>query len=245
MVDTAAKAPLSSSSIFIPQESYAVPKHLPYPILDGGEELKLMKDGFLPIGWSRDGKFAFATEPSDEACGCYFFTIAVQDMISDKVLWSWSYSSDTEGNDTDRSSMDLRKLWKQKQAEFTRQLNRYQINPISFEQVMSLPIREQGNLFTFSLKNQTIEQDGFDRVALTKLYRKLNGGSDKVLFSNDYLSGDSYSGIMSNGICGYLRSPYESRIALLYYDKSWGYEGPPHVISVTPVGADISINGSK
>jgi hypothetical protein len=90
-----------------------------------------------------------------------------------------------------------------------------------------------------------VEIDGFDRVASTRMVRLFNGGSEKLLFSRDYLKGGTYTGIISNRIAGYLNSPYENRVAILYNDKSWGYEGPPHVISVQPVGADISILYNK
>ena len=29
-------------------------------------------ENFYPVGWSKDGKFAYYLEPVDEACGCYF-----------------------------------------------------------------------------------------------------------------------------------------------------------------------------
>src|SRR5688572_4978733 len=48
---------------------------------------KLMTENFYPIGWSRDGKFAYLVEPPDEACGCYFAEIVIVNLKTDKVLW--------------------------------------------------------------------------------------------------------------------------------------------------------------
>ena len=48
---------------------------------------RLYVDGFYPIGWSRDGKFAYYIEPVDEACGCYFAELIIQDLRTDKIVW--------------------------------------------------------------------------------------------------------------------------------------------------------------
>lgn len=40
-------------------------------------------ENFFPIGWSKDGKFAYYLEPVDEACGCYFGKLVIVDLKND------------------------------------------------------------------------------------------------------------------------------------------------------------------
>lgn len=55
---------------------------------------QLMPETFYPVGWSRDGKFAYYLEPVDEACDCYFAKLFILDLKTDRVLWSFNYSSE-------------------------------------------------------------------------------------------------------------------------------------------------------
>lgn len=225
---------------FIPHTSYSIPSRLNYPYPDDGEELETMKDGFLPIGWSRDGKFAYATEPSDEACGCYFFKIFVQDMVTDEILWSWSYSSGVDES-TQNTGTTLEQVWLKMQKEFSQKLNQYQIQTVRYDRVTKLPLQENGKLIKFDIRNRFGNLDQDYRVAYTKIYRTISGAPEKLLFSGNFGNSSDYLGVLSNGIAGCLRSPFENRVALLYFEKNWGYEGPPHVVSVHPIGADISL----
>ena len=61
-------------------------------------DLEFLEDKFYPIGWSKDGKFAYFVEPADEACGCYFGTFVIQDLKTDKVLWQHRHVSDEMGS---------------------------------------------------------------------------------------------------------------------------------------------------
>lgn len=60
------------------KERYFVPSELKYcPQSD-----EYLFDKFYPIGWSKDGHFAYITEPADEAAGLYFFKFRIQDRKS-------------------------------------------------------------------------------------------------------------------------------------------------------------------
>src|SRR5260370_31030695 len=51
-------------------------------------------ESFYPIGWSKDGKFAYYLAPVDEACNCYFAKLLILDLKTDKVLWEFNYKSE-------------------------------------------------------------------------------------------------------------------------------------------------------
>jgi hypothetical protein len=47
---------------------------------------QLVPESFYPIGWSRDGNFAYYLEPVDEACGCYFAQLFILDLKTYRIL---------------------------------------------------------------------------------------------------------------------------------------------------------------
>ena len=106
----------------------------------------VLREKFYPIGWSKDGKFAFYTEPADEACGCYFAELIIQDLRTDKVLWRKDYSSENGGADT------LRKYWAKNQKEFSRKLAQYGIKAEKTLTLSESPVQYQKDVLTPEIK---------------------------------------------------------------------------------------------
>jgi hypothetical protein len=61
-----------------------------------------------PLGWSPAGLFAYAYEPPDEACGCYFFRVIVVELPSAHVVWEMSHDSGEN-----LPPFDLEELWRE------------------------------------------------------------------------------------------------------------------------------------
>ena len=58
-----------------------------FPDYFGKQEYEqLLNNDLFPIGWSRDGKFAYVEEPVDDACGCYFAEVHIVDLRTDRSL---------------------------------------------------------------------------------------------------------------------------------------------------------------
>lgn len=106
-------------------QTYAVPRELPINSLvrrtfpsyfnRHNRYQSLMTESFFPIGWSKDGKLAYYVEPVDEACGCYFAHLVIQDLRTDKIIWEFKYdqSEEAEQNTGEMRGPDtIRKLWK-------------------------------------------------------------------------------------------------------------------------------------
>ena len=96
---------------------------------------QLLPEGFYPIGWSRDGKFAYYAEPPDEACGCYFAELVIQDLRTDTVLWK--FKNDPEGRTNSKGEIiddDMRKLWQRNQKLFSQKLREYRIIPLAVKE---------------------------------------------------------------------------------------------------------------
>ncbi|HUR97872.1 MAG TPA: hypothetical protein VMZ26_07335, partial [Pyrinomonadaceae bacterium] len=85
----------------------------------GGPMQRLYADGFYPIGWSRDGKFAYYSEPVDEDCGCYFAELTILDLRTDKVVWEFvNKPNDRLDHKGEVIPDDMRKLWARNKVLF-------------------------------------------------------------------------------------------------------------------------------
>ncbi len=100
------------------------PKQLRIPGLIEKEEegAFLILGRIFPVGWSPEGLFAYVYEAPDEACGCYFFELIVQDLETDKVAWHYDYDSDKYEFDSPSRFDDLEAIWKAKGQEFAAKL---------------------------------------------------------------------------------------------------------------------------
>jgi len=105
------------------------------------------------------------------------------------------------------------------------------------------------NSCTFPIKNTQIPEDPVlglsNTISSTTVWLAVNGQLNKRIayYSQAYKSSDGlkYSSTLSNQILGYVKSPLDERIAILYAQEDRGYEGPPNVISVKFIG----LNGNN
>lgn len=58
--------------------------------------------GLVPLGWSRDGKFAYVLEEETEAADCNSFEVLVQELRDGRTLWHGGYGSRGENPDGTR-----------------------------------------------------------------------------------------------------------------------------------------------
>jgi len=220
------------------RSSYPEPAEVKYLFAEKDENgFSYLNDRFSPIGWSGDGKFAYALEPADEACGCYFFSIYVQDMATDKILWKWEFdNADNPENETDFS-----KIWKQNSKFFTNKLNEFKIQPVSYTKLSFFPIIKGDASLSCAISNSFIENPlGFINIRETKLYLKSNNKTEKKIYHKNFRpEKEEYSYQLSNAVVGYLKNPFENRIAIIYSPQYRGYEGPPNVNRIEPIGCLI------
>ena len=151
---------------------------------------QLAEESFFPIGWSRDGKFAFYTEPVDEACNCYFAELYILDLKNDKILWSINYNSDfLDEAKKEKRPYDLETLWQSKRELFSDNLRLHQIEPQGGFAVLSFPLRYKGDLLStnVSIVENTDEESrpyGIVRKATLQLRSRRSG--KKTLSAKTY-----------------------------------------------------------
>jgi len=203
----------------------------------------LITEGFYPIGWSKDGKFAYYSEPGDEACGCYFAKLVILDLVSDKTLWSFDYdSSDAEGKGRKHPPTTINALWREKRKLFNGKLSEYGIVAQRSFNLRLFPINQAGDQLTTELKIKENKDEetrpyGIVNQATLQLISKRNG--KKIILDKTY-GKETDPEPLEMKVLGYLKSPFEPRIAVMLIEIQRGYEGPPHTTQIKIVGSGLS-----
>ncbi len=197
----------------------------------------LITENFFPIGWSKDGKFAYYTEPGDEACGCYFGQLIILDTVNDKELWLFKYDGlDDQDNPKYRAITDL---WRKNRKLFSDKLNQYGIIPQGRFGLLRFPLNHAGDQLRANLKieeNKDEETRYYSKIKKATLQISSRRGGAKTVHEESY---PEY-GPLDMEVLGYLKSPYEQRVAIILLGVWRGYEGPPHTTHVNVVGASLT-----
>jgi hypothetical protein len=203
----------------------------------------LITEGFYPIGWSKDGKFAYYSEPGDEACGCYFAKLVILDLVSDKVLWSFDYNGLDKGDEGRKGApRSINDLWRTNRKLFSDKLREHNIVPQRPFSLLLFPINQAGDQLTTELKikeNRDEETRPYSIVsqATLQLISKRNG--KKTILDKTY-GKETDPQPLNLKVLGYTKSPFEPRIAVVMIEVQRGYEGPPHTTHIKIVGSSLS-----
>lgn len=226
-------------TVFAQGKLFSQPKHL---LLEGEETVvnedgfrTLLREKFYPIGWSKDGKFAYLTEPPDEACGCYFVEIYIVDLQTDKVLWSEKYNS--EG---DKKPDTLKGYWQKNQRKLSQKLNQYKIISSKSFSHLQTSFKSKSDSFKVDLFSDVkLGDDAYSSEGKVEIKLISSQKGEKTLYQEVY-QGENYKGVMDAEVGGVLRSPFEDRIAVILSQTQRGWEGPPHITRISIVGADLT-----
>jgi hypothetical protein len=196
---------------------------------------------FYPIGWSRDGKFAYYVEPADEACGCYFAEIVVQDLVTDKVVWSEKYSSDILEKPEDEN---LDSFWAKKQKKYSAKLNQYGIVPVDNPRLVFPSIESDGDVLTPKVAVRIKTDDDLEVIGNVTVSLESKRRGSKVVLRDVYKKGE-VSGFRNAEIAGVLKSPFVDRIAIIIVEEYRGWEGPPNITGIKVSGASLKTGFKK
>lgn len=209
-------------------DDYEVPGELTYFEKDEN----LIHERIYPIGWSEDGDFAYVSLPPDEACGCLFFDVIIQNMVTDQILWHLKYNDEGEGD-------NLQSAWWKHKNDIIKNLKENKIIPKNRIKLLNFPYTM--NNTTFDKKydiEYTVDADfGFDVVKQQKLTVIADDTKSKTIFN---YTEDDYSMLLHSEVLGFLKSPFEERIAIIMLNKQRGYEGPPHTVHLKFSGCSLT-----
>jgi hypothetical protein len=193
----------------------------------------LLREQFYPIGWSKDGKFAYYVEPADEACGCYFGELVIQDMRMDKILWQRDYNSDGKPEDT------LKKYWAKNRKEFSRKLAQYGIVAQKRFTLQNSKINYQKDVLIPEIKVNTAV-DNEDKVAGNVLLQLISKQRGRKTIYEKKFDPKKYEGFRGAETAGGLLSPFEPRAAIIMVETYRGWEGPPNITQIRIVGTSLT-----
>lgn len=191
------------------------------------------------------GKFAYYVEPVDEACGCYFAELRIQDLKTDQIVWQFKNDPESRvGADGAPLEDDIQKLWKRNQERFNEKLNEHKIVPTRFV-LLGRNFNSGGKAYRSKLttRKDFDEDFGLDRVRSVRLDLYTPTLGSKTIFTAEEKD-EKFLSPLDVAVIGALKSPFEDRAAIVMVTLQRGWEGPPHTVDAKIVGADLK-NGYK
>ena len=205
-------------------------------LLQGPAGVEILDAVFYPLGWSPDGKLAYAIEPPDEAVGSYFLNVYVQDLVTDKILWQDKYQSKPEST-TDIQSFAA--YWQANQAKMEAQLQKYKIKQVNDSVLFAGSISNKDDRLDYVVQKKLKGQPDLGNLAMVTEYQVTvtsdNLGS-KTVHKEKIKNNER---ILDVDVIGYLRGDDEERVALLIAGVRRGWEGPPHTTWFKVVGTNV------
>lgn len=206
---------------------YQIPKELVYT----KQADNFIVDKLYPIGWSKDGKFAYITEPADEESGFYLFEIVIFDLINNKTAWSWKPGASEEGN--------LETTWKENYELFKSSLNKYKIVQKNSFNLQKGKTTYKDNNYQIVLDTKTATQPDFGIDIIKNI--KISISSEELGIKEIYNKPtEDYDMILGAFAPGYLLSPNDGRIVVICQLERIGAEGPPNTVYFELIGSDLS-----
>ena len=198
-----------------------------------------LQEGFYPLGWSADGKFAFLLENTNEAVQNTTVHLVIQDMESDEeVLRQTFKASEQAGYSEETDDYTAAGIWRANEADYRKLLAEHQIQ---LGQGITLLLPENLNAdHGIQIKTEDEKKKNvlFDimMVDTHQLYASKEGRSQKRVARQQM---GKYDMVLQTKPLGYFQSPFEGRIAILDAMEKRGYEGPPNVLKLQLVGCDL------
>lgn len=205
-------------------------------LLQGPAGVEILDAVFYPLGWSPDGKLAYAIEPPDEAVGSYFLNVYIQDLVTDKILWQDKYQSKPETT-TDVESFAA--YWQVNQSKMEAQLKKYSIKQVGDSVLFAGSISNKDDRLDYVVKKKLKGQPDLGNLAVVTEYQ--------VMVTSDKLGSktvhkekvNNNTRMLDVDVIGYLRGDDEERVALLIAGVRRGWEGPPHTTWFKVVGTNL------
>jgi hypothetical protein len=216
----------------VPADAGGPPARLAIPGLTEFEapNATLIPGRIFPLGWSRDGKLAYVYEPPDEACGCYFFRLIVQDMVSDRILWEHRYDSGELAGDKPGEMSNVAEVWRAKGKDFEARLRSFGIVRAGMALQPFSPRLQAAFQTTMTRENPF----GFPYISAYEIEMRSSAGVKSI-----FKSGKMEPGPLEVSSPGYLASPFGEQIAVVVQETWRGWEGPPHTARLRVVGCRL------
>lgn len=205
-------------------------------LLPESDSIEFLEAGFYPLGWSVDGKFAYAVEPPDEAVGAYLLNVYIQDLVTDEILWQDKYQSKPE---TNTGIQSFAAYWQANQSAMQARLKKFGIKQDIESVLFAGVINNKDDRIDYVVKKTLKGQPDLGNLALVTNYQ-VQVTSEKLGSKIVHKQEFKKARVLDVDVVGYLRGDDEQRAALLIAGVSRGWEGPPHVTWFKVVGTNLN-----
>ncbi len=211
--------------------NYTVPQQA---ILKYGKSESLVPGAIYPIGWSRTGRFAYIREQEQDAAGFTEFTLVVQNMITDAVIASFT------AQDFD----NIIQFWSNKSEHFSQILNEHGIVQHQKFKLMTFPLTHGKDTINVELRHSEQLPEKTDNLPIMgSVYlipTQVQAIIESKLHGKKQVYSEKFSIKVKVSVAGYLKNPYEDRIALVLRYETPGQHGtPPHYVHNVFVGVHL------
>ncbi|MCR5318372.1 MAG: hypothetical protein K6E22_09100 [Treponema sp.] len=188
---------------------------------------------FRIFGFSKDGKMAYSLEEEVDGRGGTIIQYMIQDLVTDKILWTTK--DDTEDWTGEQDSMATLTTFQislnNKKSELRSAMQKYGIIQADSE-FLQFPTKD-GYSCTANIQDKTKdgEDDWLGKIDYQIRVKNPAGKSKTVASAKDV---QAYQVV----VCGYFKNPYENRLAIIYGEEKYVFEGTG--ISYHVAGCDLS-----
>ena len=205
-------------------------------------KFKIIESKLVPIGWSKDDKFAYIIVPPDEAHGFMRAEFVIQNMLTDKILFKRRY--DNSNDSSAQYPTNIINFMRDKEADINASLREHHINRVQENVLQSFPIILSEK--TINIANKMLYETNAKGYLLNE--KILSEQSISLFTVESYIetfrekifSGQLGYFSYESLVLGYIPSPFNDSIAVILAYIERGYEGPPHTIHFQIIGASIS-----
>ena len=191
---------------------------------DGSSYFYKQLDGFYPIGWSRDGKLAYITRWGAFETEYFPHRLYIKDLIIDSIIVECNINAI---NDPKFFLHEVRinQMWENCKDSVNKILELHKITQNKKFTLKRFPIKEKtvkcGNdcIYINSYHREGTKAEKGGTLVKFELHSFVMG--NKVIYNKIMHANDS----QSHHVRGYLKSPFENRIAVIYTYDSYVLEG--------------------
>jgi len=172
-----------------------------------------IKNKFFPIGWSKDGHFAYIKERPPVQVGI-IYNFVIIDLVTDKKVVNERWVEEFE---------TLSELWSSQKMKIQQLLQQHDVIPFSkTPQLISLPTKINGERYSTSISEAHDENQHLTRQ---KLYVKSKSLGKKKIYDYKRKIDAGPFGSFQSKVIGAYQSPYEDRITILKLNDIYVFEG--------------------
>ncbi len=198
---------------------------IPKPIKLCQNEYGCSNQKIYPIGWAEDGKFAYCFEHPRSASDVFTLEFKILDLNTGEVVDGANYKGP--------SSMDFNQLWENKKTDFQEAFDQYGIKIFGDFIVEGFPMKRQNTSISCTVENAAKMNDYAGVNVVEKTVVSMGA---KQIFSTEY---GKYDLVLDTEVLGYIKSPLDKHIVVIYASEKRGFEGPPNELKYTFIGATL------